>query len=49
MSKLVLFQTIQIRVSVQFRYQKYFYFKQFSLAKVHSLSIKNTIVSDNSV
>ena len=35
--KTVLLQTIQFSISTQFQCQKQFYFKQFSLAYVHSL------------
>ena len=36
----VLFQTIQFSMSTQFQCKKQFYFKQFSLAWVHSFNIK---------
>ena len=32
----VLSQTVQFSISIQFQYQKHFYFKQFGLAYVHS-------------
>ena len=38
----LLFQTIQFSISTQFKYQKHFYFKQFSLAYVHSLLLFNS-------
>ena len=60
MSKTVLFQTTQFRIkkfpfqaiqfsiSIQFKCQN-FYFNQFSLAYVHSLYVKNSSISSNSV
>ena len=37
----VLFQMIQFSISIQFKCQKQFYFKQFSLAQVHCLVLFN--------
>ena len=44
-----LFQTIQFSISTQFKCQEQFYFKQFNRAFVHSLDVKNSSISNNSV
>ena len=38
---IVLFQTVQFNISIQFKCQKQFYFKQFSLILVHILVLFN--------
>ena len=44
MSRTFQFQTIQFGMSIQFQCQKLFYFKQFTLAKLHSLQVQTVVI-----